>query len=470
MKHVEADVAVIGGGAAGMVAAVTAAERGARVVLFEKARHTGGAANLAMGPFGVESRLQRRNHIPLTRDEAFKLFMDYTHWSVDARLVRTYIDKSGSTIDWLETLGIEFQEPEAYHGIGYVAWHRIIGGAAKMIKVMNQKAAELGVAVHIQTPAKNLIKKDGRITGVVAEDSSGETIQANVKAAVIGTGGFGDNPEWIKKYTGYEWGRNFTSRRIPGLAGDGIRMAWEAGSAESRMDMVWGLDLPHPFIGPFGAPGGSKYNFQLFYQPNLMVNLSGERFLDEGIVGNWPFVGNAIPLQKNQCAFMIFDHTAYERIPPPWTLDADIKKAQDEGYKHLFAVDSLEELCMQTGIDCNGLKRTVDEYNTACETGRDEIFNKKPQLLHKIKKPKFYAARFLVSGSFGSLGGIKINYKTEVLTGDYAVIPGLYAAGTDANAIYGGTYPLFFAGNLVGFAINSGRIAAENAVDYIKSV
>jgi fumarate reductase flavoprotein subunit len=459
---------VIGGGAAGMTAAVKAAEGGASVAVFEKARHTGGAANMTKGSFAVGTRLQRRNQVPLTRDQVFKLLMDHTHWSVDARLVRAYVDKSGSTIDWLEQMGVEFCDPYAFQQEGQIVWHTIVGGGSKMIKTITDRAKELGVNIFLQTPAKKVIKKGDKITGVAAEDKSGESIQANAKAVIIGTGGFGDNPDWIKKYFGYEWGHSLFSHRIRGLSGDGIRMAWEIGAAETTIDMPWSLGLPTPFFGPFGAPGGSALDFGLFHLPHLMVNLSGERFVNEETIKNWPLAGNAIRKQKNQCAFMIFDEDEKRNYDLRGNLDINIKQAQEKEFKHVFIVDSLEKLCVETGIDPNGLRKTVDEYNKACEIGYDEIFNKNPQYLKPIKKPKYYAGRFFLSGTFGTLGGIKINYKTEVLANDFSIIPGFYAAGNDANAIYGGTYPLFLAGNILGFALSSGYIAGENAIEYIR--
>jgi fumarate reductase flavoprotein subunit len=143
-----------------------------------------------------------------------------------------------------------------------------------------------------------------------------------------------------------------------------------------------------------------------------------------------------------------------------------IKTAFDRGYKDVFVTDSLGELASKTGINSEGLKRTVEEYNGFCEKGFDPVFNKSHHLLRPVKKPKFYAGR-LVPGAYGSLGGIKINYKTEVLNKDWKKIPGLYAAGTDACSIYGDTYVFILPGNTMGFALNSGRIAGENAVEYV---
>ena len=107
MKQMETDFAVIGGGTAGLTAAVAAAEKGAKVLVLEKMATTGGTGSMGMGPFAVESHLQKKAGINLTRDQIFKTFMEYTHWRVDARLVRDYIDKSGDTIRWLDDMGVE---------------------------------------------------------------------------------------------------------------------------------------------------------------------------------------------------------------------------------------------------------------------------------------------------------------------------------------------------------------------------
>jgi fumarate reductase flavoprotein subunit len=114
------------------------------------------------------------------------------------------------------------------------------------------------------------------------------------------------------------------------------------------------------------------------------------------------------------------------------------------------------------------LKRTVEEYNDFCHKGFDPIFNKSAKLLRPVKTPKYYAGKFL-PGAYGSLGGIKINYKTEVMDKNWKKIPGLYAAGTDACSIYGDTYVFILPGNTMGFALNSGRIAGENAAEYAKA-
>lgn len=477
MSNLEADVVVIGAGAAGLAAGIAAAENGVKAIIFEKSSTSGGTGNMGMGPFGVESRLQRLKQMGPTRDEAFKIFMDYTHWQVDAQLVRAYIDKATTTIEWLEKMGIEFLEPSAYFPGGWPTWHIVKPGgegcAANMFKIMTERAKKLGVKILLQTPVKKILKKGERVVGVVAEDErSGESIQAAAKAVIIASGGFGDNLEMIKKYTGYGWGRDLHSFRVPGLAGDGIRMAWEIGAASTEMSMELIYIMPGE-LDPELA--------ETFRQPHLLVNLLGERFMNEGIISNSSFTGNAISRQKSRSAFLIFDEKIKHHMETvgfdsyhvvfPFTrvrnLEALIKAAFDRGYQDVFVADSIEELAGKTGIDPEGLSRTVEEYNRFCDRGFDPIFNKSHHLLRPIQAPKFYAGR-LVPGAFGSLGGIKINYKTEVLNQDWKKIPGLYAAGTDACSIYGDTYVFILPGNTMGFALNSGRIAGENAAVYIK--
>jgi fumarate reductase flavoprotein subunit len=174
MKGLETDVIVVAAGVAGLAAAITAAEKGAKVIVFEKASTTGGAGNMGMGPFGVESRLQKEKGMSISKDEAFKIFMDYTHWRVDARLVRAYIDKAATTIDWLEKMGVEFIDATAYFPGGQLTWHLVKPAtgqpgpmaAGTMMKIMTDRAKELGVKILLQTPAQKIIKGGGRITGV----------------------------------------------------------------------------------------------------------------------------------------------------------------------------------------------------------------------------------------------------------------------------------------------------------------
>ena len=478
MNRIETDLAVIGGGPAGLCAAVAAAELNAKVVVLEKRATTGGTANMAMGPFGIESRLQKLKQHGPDRDEAFRIFMDYTHWRADARLVRAYIDKAATSIDWLEGLGVEFVEPAAYFPGGNFTWHIVkprtgkVGptSGADMMRTLTRKAQELGVQLLLRTPARKITKQDGRVTGVMAEDISGAPLQVAARAVIIATGGFGNNPEMIKQFTGYEWGKDLSSFRIPGIDGDGVKMGWDAGAAPTEMRMHLIFMMPGSFDRSLG---------EAFRQPHLMVNLLGERFMNEEIMPNTTFTANAISAQKERTAFVIFDKGIKEHMEnvgfdavsvvfPAMKaehFDSLLKAHLDKGFKEIFVADSLDELATKTGIDREGLISTVDQYNECCAKGHDNLFNKSYRLLRPIKRPKFYAGRFL-PGAFGTLGGIKINARTEVIDKEWKRIPGLYAAGTDANSIYGDSYAFILPGNTMGFAVNSGRIAGEHSAAY----
>jgi fumarate reductase flavoprotein subunit len=481
MKQLETDIAIVAAGTAGLAAAVAAAESGAKVTVFEKASTVGGAGNMAWGPFAAESRLQHMKQIGITREEAFKIHMDYTHWRVDARLVKAFIDKSAGTIDWLEKMGVEFLEIGCHNPGFPFTWHIVKGSAltkgsgygSALMKVLTDKAKEKGVQIILRTPVKKVWKTKNQIVGVIAEDSSGEEIQARAKAVIIATGGFGDNPEMIKKYTGYELGQNLQGIRVPGVVGDGIRMAWEAGAAPTQMAMELTI---------LAAPAISEGYVYIFHKPLLMVNAAGERFANEEVIFNPTFIGNTVSRQKKGYAFMIFDENTidyYEKaglnfpddgvvaLSGNFLSEAELKKALNEKHEDLFTADTLEELAQKAGINVSGFADTVKEYNQACDSGRDPLFGKTAKYLTPVRQPKFYAAR-IFPGTIGSLGGIRINYKTEVLNKDEEVIPGLYAAGVDANSIYGDSYAFVLPGSTMGFAINSGRMAGENAAKFVK--
>jgi fumarate reductase flavoprotein subunit len=146
--------------------------------------------------------------------------------------------------------------------------------------------------------------------------------------------------------------------------------------------------------------------------------------------------------------------------------DARVRNAIDAGNQNVFVADSLMELADKIGVNQGAFQETVSQYNRYCEKGHDDLFAKNPQFLHPVKQPKFYAFR-MVSFFLATMGGIKINEKTEVLSKEEKVITGLYAIGNDSVGLYGDTYDLWLPATAFGFAINSGRIAAENALQHI---
>ena len=489
MRQESTDVIVVAAGLGGLAAAISAAENGARVIAFEKGSTTGGAANMGMGPLGVGSRFQKHRMISITPGEAFRKHMNFIHWKADPRLVREYYFKSGETIDWLEDMGVEFLAVSKVYPVPEVlrayatseeTWHVVKPAdgstefaprmAAPMIKAMTQRAEDMGVDIWLNTPVRSLIKEGAAVVGVVAEDAGGEKIEARSKAVILATGGAGNNPEMIKEHTGYEWGKDFFSFRIPGMDGDGLNMAWAVGADKTEIvqEMIF---LPPDNLNPnnFIIDGA-------FRQPCLWVNSRGERFMNEDCIANLTFAGNAISGQPGRFAYSIFDSALlkkYRKQGPDITshvypsdcwdhLEDATQGALAQGYQHVFKADSIEDLAGKMGIGPDALAYTVDEYNGLCERGWDELFEKNHEYLQPISKPPFYACRYFPA-AYGTLGGIRINYKAEVLDADRNPIPGLYAAGLDACTIYGDSYPFILPGNTMGFTLNTGRIAGENA-------
>jgi fumarate reductase flavoprotein subunit len=474
----EAEVVVIGSGASGLAAALTAAEGSAKVTVFEKERSLGGTSNFFQGIFAVESDMQRERYITYSRDEAFKNIMEFSHWMANPRLVRAIVNESAATIAWLQKQGVEFSDATINMPDCPRTYHVVRGRGEAVIKALTTRAKEKGVDIRLATPVKRIIKQGDRIKGVIAE-VDGEEIQVGAKAVIIASGGYANNKEWIKKYTGFDLGVNLVPIGNVDKMGDGIRMAWEAGAAEEGKSL---LELYR--VGPIGPEFalGSQIEFAVT-QPDLWVSPRGERFCDETVAFYDSSVGNANARFKEGYTYSIFDESIIRRMiergidknvaidsPPgsrPISIERELKAALERGNTDIFEADSVEELAMKMGVSPAVLKATIDEYNTFCENGYDELFVKDRKYLWPIKGPKFYAVKgrtvFL-----GTMGGIKINEKTEVVDKKEMVIPGLYAAGFDAGGMYGDSYPIKTSSGLASaFALNSGRIAGKNALKYL---
>jgi len=483
MKQLETDVAIVAAGPAGLCAAVAAAEGGAEVMVFEKTETVGGTANMGMGPFGVESKLQKRNLIGLTKEEAFRRFMDYTHWKVDAQLVHDYIWKSGSTIDWLEAMGVVFAGAEKNFPDSEATWHVVQpegGGrpgpraASTMNKVIYERALEFGVQFFLNTPVKELIKDEGEIIGLRAVDKDGEEYEVYAGAVIVATGGFGNNAEMVKEYTGFTRGKDMFNREIPGIVGDGLNMCWAVGAGKSNMEMELIIGQPLP-----GAGTGEHPQATAFRQAcPVCINKSGYRVCDESVMQNSSVAGNIIERQQDKTVYMIISDSIIEHFrqndidyPSAVFHDSPCDNFEEawaqlsEQYPDICVqADSVEELAEKLGVSVKNLTKTLEEYNHFCDINCDENFGKQRRYLKKLEG-RLYGYR-LGCSAYGSLGGIKIDHGFKVLTEDYEVIPGLYAAGTDVCDLYAGTYYYYFPGNTMGFAINSGRMAGEYAARY----
>lgn len=475
----EVDVVVAGSGATGLAAAVTLAEGGATVAVFEKQRSLGGTSNFFHGTFAVESEMQRERYIDYSRDEAFRNIMEYSHWMANARLVRAIVDESAATIAWLQDQGVLFtgeminmpRAPHTYHGVK--------GNGEAVVKALAVRAKSQGAQILPGTPVVALGRQDGRISDVVVDDD-GQEVEVACKALVLATGGYANNKEWVKKYTGYDLGVNVFPVGNTGKTGDGIRMAWEAGAAE---DGVKPLELVR--VAPLGAEFAMGNDLEVVaMQPDLWVTARGERFCDESVALHDTHSGNAnLRFCGDGFTFSLFDESILEHVLDvgvdrgltldlrpgykPVNVRNEIQAATRGGSKEVSVADSLEELARMIEIDPATLRATVDEYNFYCVKEHDELFAKHPKFLRPLVGPTYYAVRARTA-FLGTKGGIKINENMEVVDKKGGVIPGLYAGGLDAGGMYGDSYPIQVASGLSSaFALNSGRIAGRSALGYL---
>ena len=447
---------------------------------------------MGMGPCAAGSPVQKASMIEVTPGELFRRHMFYTHYQVDPRLVRAYYFKSGDTIQWLMDMGVKFnsvrpafraRERTRAYADGEYTWHVVQPedgsepgprAATTMTKRMTERAQALGVEFMFETPGKELITNDeGAVVGVKAVDKDGEEVEISSKAVIVATGGFGANAKMIKDLIGFDWGKNLYSFAVPGMDGDGFNMCHKVGAGHTPVTMEMMYQLPDN-MNHFYVEGG-------FRQPCYWCDRNGERFMPEDDIFNTTFVGNAINHLPGKVAFSIFD----SKMLKHWKKDGpdivshvhpkDLYQGFEEQFdrdedtyldgdgNHVIAkADTLEELAEKIGIDPEGLVKNVEEYNAMCAEGWDTLFEKEREFMQPLENGPFYACRQYV-GAYGTLGGVLINQRMEVMTDEYKTIPGLYCVGTDACTIYGDSYNYSIPGNTMGFCLNSGRIAGENA-------
>ena len=466
--NLRAGIVVIGGGGGGLAAAVAASERGADVILLEKRPTFGGNASSAGGIFAAESKTQERSKIDARRDDHFKVAMSHSHWKIDPRIMRAFIDKSGDSIQWLEEKGLRFEAPQFYPNLPRTI-HLSQGHGAEMVNALVKKSKELGVRLFSDTVAKKILISDQREVMGVMGITKGREFKVFGKSVIIATGGYAGHKKFLKKYYPF-YTEDLHSIGLPHM-GEGLLMAMEIGAATE------GLGILH-LRGPYFR--GSMEGVVAAMQPTtIWVNKKGERFADEGTTSYWPEAANALNRQPDKICYTLFDDKIKEmfieegvvqgynrfRAQAKLTeLGRNLQLEVDKGGVKIS--DSLEEIAIWIGAAPTVLKNTIGDYNSFCDQKHDEMFVKDPRFLLPLRTPPYYALKCYQS-FFGTIGGIKINHHMEVLNRQDNPIPGLYAAGNDTGGWESDTYTLILPGTTFGFAINSGRIAGENAANYI---
>lgn len=467
------DVAIVGGGASGMSAAVAAAEKGKKVVVLETNRLVGGNGIFPMGIYAVDSPVQKKMLVYATTEDAFKSCMEYSHWKLDAKLVRTIINKTGNTISWLQDMGVEFervmhhtpnQNPEVFH---IVALPNTTGRT--VMQALERRALELGVELMTQTRAKKVLLDDsGAVCGIAAE-RDGEQISIESGRVILAAGGFGGNEELIARFFPKYDPDKYLHMHGMRHQGDGVIMALDAGA-----------EVEGNFAMEMGAPkivGHSDVTLLLSKPFAVWLNLDGERFTNEGNVFNFTDCANACARERDGVVFVLLDkrlkdlvlevgRDPLERITIPQgaeeRLEGAIEKAVDAGI--MCVSDKLGEVAAFIGVSEDKLRATIAEYNAGCAIGYDEYFAKERASLIPLGEGPYYIIRAGVD-MIATHGGIRVNTKFEALNKDRRPIPGLYIAGTDVGGLDADVYNMTMSGHAFGFAVNTGRLAGEAAAE-----
>lgn len=508
VEETETDVVVIGAGAAGSAAALSALQNNKKVILLEKTPQPMGAGTLAGGMFAADSKLQKEAGKEVSKEWLYEEYMKASEGFMNSLLVREIIDESGKTVDWLMENGMQLNLVEAGSGTAYnhigmpATLHGYNEGGTVAITKLVGEFEKAGGEVRWSTPAYELIVNDGKVEGVLAKKEDGSTLKIKAKSVVVATGGYGGNKEMLEKYLG----SNYTMGEVLQNTGDGLNMAWNVGADKL------GTEVTHYFwetfkgeeIGKLAETLGDDWyaltNWTIF--PNLRVNSFGQRFSDETKVSLFSVHGAEIAMQPGQCEYVIIDSSILKEVAEnglyvmedqfaEWIgneqffMEFNEPNSTDEFYKEqhtpadytqlfdaalgsgvVFKGDTVEDLAKQMNMDPKILEGSVNQYNEAIHTGKDELFFSDTTRLIEVKEGPYYAVKFSAR-NLGTLGGIRINENMEVLDKDANKIEGLYAAGADAGGMYGKAY-VDFEGGTLGFAYTSGRLAGLHASEYAK--
>ncbi|NMA60706.1 MAG: flavocytochrome c [Firmicutes bacterium] len=447
-----ADIVIIGGGPAGLAAAVEAAVAGEKVILLEKMPVLGGALLYTGGTVsGAGTRIQAAQGIEDSPELHFLDSIVEGDFKVDPELLMLYCNLAGPTIEWLiDELGVEITEavfaPEhTLYSVPRTYKPAMINGKAAVLHGLLNRIEELdNLEVRLNTEAIKLIQDElsGRVIGAMAVDEDGKLVQFyGQKGVILSTGGFGNNPALLQKYA--KGAENWFMISAPGATGDGHRMAREVGATLVNMEYI--PTYNYGFERANGQASMVYVRSELF--GGVYINETGKRFVNE--LASQKEREKALREQPNSIMFEVFDEKIRLANNRP-----NINAFCESG--EIVSAQTLEELALKLGLEPVTFAETIKTYNTYVENGVDKDFGKQP-LTTKLESPPFYAAKLRPLGLL-TLGGVKIDVDTRVLNDEGTPIPGLYAAGELLGAIHG-TH--ISSGNGITAPLAFGRLAAQ---------
>ena len=492
----DTDVVVIGGGGAGLAAALSAAECGARVTLLEKCPQLGGTTSIAVGSFTAAcTSLQRAAEIeddPVWHNEDMGAFAAHRESRNNWELRGFFAQHAAETLAWLLEMGLEFHGPSPEPPNRVPRMYNVIPNAKAYVAALHRRLLQHGVDIRLSHRVTKLIRHaDGAVTGVEADSPRG-MVSIRAKQGVILAAGDYSNGETVK--------RLFLPQEVaeieginPNATGDGHTLAQEIGAALLNMDLVYGPEIRFiaPPRKPFAQllPGNPTLarllakgmailpktmmnrfiksllvtwqhpENSLFAEGAVLVNRDGQRFCDET---NNP--EPAIARQPGKIAYIVIDQMLAEKFSkwPHFVSTApDIAYAYVQDYKRLrpdvyAEADTLSLLAEK--LHAEHLPAAIEFFNAAVRGTRADDRGR-TTFGPPVKHPPFIALGPIKSWIVTTEGGVRINDRMEVLDEQARVIPHLYAAGSNGM----GGMVLWGHGLHIAWAFTSGRLAGRHA-------
>ena len=498
------DLAVVGGGGSGLIAASVAADAGLKVIVLEAADRLGGASEIAGGgTLGIGTQLQQNaaqkdgtvvnlyeqagTTVEAVFDDMFKQYLDSCHYQVNALLVKRYLQATALAADFL----VEHEgTPISANGVSGLRY----GDKGSRFAPIGARLEQEGHTVLMATRGQHLIlNDDGSVGGVQAVNvDTGAQVTVYAKAVLLATGGMANNTEMQKEYA-IDYNDFYMNWNISTANGDGAQMAWEAGAMLGNVGTQShneGLPVEFHDLFDFDITTGNCLYANLVYEPMLRVDhITGRRISDETIMYTPHYQGNRGMV--SQGAVVIVDQKTIDDLMEngsktrPWRSNLYANPMNQPDYTGLnlqeqldeviaantpyaFKADTIEELAAMTGLDASVLAKEVAKYNTAVETGVDEEYGRAADtMVYTVEEGPFYALYTKVR-NLGTWGGIVTDETLAVYGEDGRIIPGLYASGLDALGWIGTSY--FIDTTTLGWMTASGYMSGTSIVSYVNAL
>ncbi len=458
-KESSYDVVVIGAGGAGFSAAIEAKNAGANVVLLEKMPAVGGNSLIS----GAEMNAAKNWVQPKLgiNDDSPELHAEDTYKGGDMKgdmnVIKVMTHNALDAAKWCrDYLGVRFEDDNLFFFGGHSRKRALIPvghTGTEFITKFQAKADELGIPVITNMKAEELIKdKSGRVVGVKAT-MNGASYTFNAKGGVVlATGGFGANPEMVKKYNP-KIDERFKTTDAPGTTGEALYMAERAGAQLVNMGYIQTYPICDPISGVIELIADARFDGA------IMLNQEGKRFVEE--LQRRDVLSEAILKQTGGYCWVLWNDKIGSISNTVKEHPTEYEAFTKQGI--MATCDDLKCVADFTKIPFDSLKGTVNRVSSMTGKGNDKDFNHRSGLVD-MTQGKYYVIK-AVPSVHHTMGGVRINEKAQALTAEGKAIPGLWAAG-EVTGVTHGTNRL--GGNAYTDIIVFGRIAGKAAAEAAK--